>query len=195
MTAEGTIPFPNKKYRTIIMDVPWPIEPMVLKKHQLSVPYKTMSLEEISRLPIPHLADDNCVLFFWTTQSFLPDSFPLLEKWGFKYYCCLTWDKVSGLTHQGVFRSTEFVLLAYKGKLTESIKQIGKAIPCLFRESKGRHSQKPEKFDNIVRLATYEPRLDMFARVRKLGFDSFGDDPKLDKPLLIQPLEVFNDGL
>src|SRR3990167_9780094 len=129
------IPFPDKKYKTIVMDVPWPIEPMVLRKYQLSVPYKTMSLADIGNLPIPELSDDNCALFFWTTQSFLPDSFPLIEKWGFKYYACLTWDKVSGLTHQGVFRSTEFVLFAYKGKLTESIKQTGKAIPCLFRES------------------------------------------------------------
>lgn len=183
----------GKKYKTIVMDVPWPIEPMILKKYQLSVPYKTMSLVEIGNLPINELADENCVLFFWTTHTFLPDSFPLLEKWGFKYYVCMTWDKVSGLTHQGFFRVTEFVLVAYKGKLTKTVKQIGKAIPCLFRESKGRHSEKPEKFDNIVRRSTFEPRLDMFARKKKLGFDSFGNDAELEKPLQLQPLEVFSN--
>ena len=36
------IPFPDKKYKTIVIDPPWPIEPMILKKYQLTIPYKTM---------------------------------------------------------------------------------------------------------------------------------------------------------
>lgn len=167
------------RYKTIVIDPPWPIEPMILKKYSLSVPYQTMSLDEISELPINLLADDDCALFLWTTHRFLPDAFPLINKWGFRYYACLTWDKISGLTHQGVFRRTEFVLYAYKGKM--NIKETGQAIPALFREAKGRHSQKPQVFDNIIRRNTQMPRLDMFARVKKLGFDSYGDDKKLEE--------------
>lgn len=177
------IPIPKEKIRTIVMDVPWPIQEMKLKKYSLSVPYKTMSIDEISNLPISQIADDNCILFFWTTHTFLPHSFDIIKKYGFKYYCTLSWNKVSGLTHQGFFRVTEFVLVAYKGKLTDTIKEKGKAIPCLFKEAKGSHSSKPIIFDDIVIRSTYEPRMDIFARKKKFGFKySFGDDVNLNHP-------------
>lgn len=175
--------FPNKKYKTIIIDPPWPVEPMILEKYQLSVPYKTMSLEEIKQLPINNLGADDSILFLWTTHTFLPDAFDVLKAWGFKYYVLITWDKVSGLTHQGIFRKTEFVLLGYKGKLTKALEQKGKAIPTLFREAKGRHSEKPQMFDNIILKTTEEPRIDIFARIRKHGFDSYGNEPPKDQQL------------
>ncbi len=184
--------FPDKKFKTIVMDVPWPIDPLLLRNFSLSIPYKTMSLEEISNIPIPNIADENCILFFWTTHRFLPDSFPIIEKYGFKYYVTLTWDKVSGLTHQGFHRGTEFVIVAYKGKLTKTIKQKGKAIPCLFKEGKGKHSKKPKKLDEFIINSTFEPRADIFARIKKFGYDfSFGDDPQLEKPIIKQTMEAF----
>ena len=173
------------KYKTIVIDPPWPIEPMILKKYQLSVPYETMTMRQIQRLPIEELADEDCGLFLWTTHTFLPYAFKLIEDWGFKYYCLLTWDKVSGLSHQGIFRVTEFVVYAYKGKM--NIKQKGKYIPALFKEPKAKHSTKPRVFDGLIRSCTPEPRLDMFARKKKEGFDSYGNDPKLEE----QSLEAF----
>ena len=174
--------FPNKRYKTLVIDPPWPIEPMILKKYQLSIPYKTMTLKDIEKLPNRLQIFCLWVIFLWTTHTFLPYSFQILEKWGFKYYVTLTWDKVSGLTHQGFFRVTEFVLVGYKGKLTKTIEQKGRAIPCLFRESKGSHSIKPIKFDEIIRRCTPEPRIDIFARKKKLGYDfSFGNDEKLNE--------------
>ena len=117
-------------------------------------------------------------------------AFPLLETWGFNYYCMITWDKVSRLTHQGFFRKTEFVVFGYKGKLNQCIKETGKPIPAVFREAKGKHSKKPQAFDNIIRLATQEPRLDMFARKKKIGFDSYGDE--IEEELEIETLEAFS---
>jgi len=168
-----------------VIDPPYPIQPMILRKYQLSVPYQTMTKKEIEALPINDLADNDCGLFLWTTHSFLPFSLELVKIWGFKYYCLLTWDKVSGLSHQGIFRVTEFVIYAYKGKM--NIKQTGKYIPALFKEPKGKHSKKPRIFDGYIRLCTPEPRLDMFARKKKEGFHSYGDDPDLEE----QPLEAF----
>lgn len=184
--------FPDKKFKTIVMDVPWPIEPMILRKYSLSVPYKTMSLEEISNLPISNISEKNCILFFWTTHRFLPDLFPIIKKYGFKYYVTLTWNKVSGLTHQGFHRGTEFVIVAYKGKLTETIKEKGKAIPCLFKEQKEAHSKKPKKLDQFILNSTFEPRADIFARVKKFGYEfSYGDDSNLEKSLVKQSMEEF----
>lgn len=186
------IQLPDIKAKTIVMDVPWPIQPMILKKYSLSVPYKTMTIEEISDLPIHEISDENCILFFWTTHTFLPESFKIIENYGFKYYCMGTWDKVSGLTHQGFFRVTEFVIVAYKGKLTKCIKQTGKAFSLLFRQPEGRHSEKPQKFDDMVIRSTFEPRIDLFARKRKFGYVcSFGDDKELQSQAQNGTLESF----
>jgi len=171
-----SIPFPNKKYKTIVTDPAWDIQPMKLKKYQLSVPYKTMTMRELQLMPIEDLADEDCGLFMWTTHTFLPKSLKLMEDWGFKYHCTLTWNKVSGLSHQGIFRVTEFVLFGYRGKIKNVINQKGKYIPALFKESKGRHSSKPKIFDDYIRSNTPEPRLEMFARVRKEGFDVIGNE-------------------
>ena len=76
--------------------------------------------------------------------------------------------------------------------ITETIKEKGKAIPCLFKEAKGIHSTKPQKLDDFILNSTVEPRADIFAREKKIGYDfSFGDDVNLEKPLLKQTLEAF----
>jgi len=152
------------------------VKPMILKKYALSIPYKTMSIEEITNLPIDKISDDNSVLFFWTTHTFLPYCFDIIKAYGFKYYCTLSWNKVSGLTHQGIFRQTELVLVAYKGKLTQTIPQKGKAIPCLFTEQKGRHSRKPDIFFKIVKDKCPEPRISIFERELREGFETWGDE-------------------
>lgn len=49
------------------------------------MPYETMSVEEIKALKVAELTDENCELYLWTTQKYLPDAFEVLKAWGFKY--------------------------------------------------------------------------------------------------------------
>ena len=37
------------KYKTIVIDPPWPVKPMILKKYPKKLPYNTMSIEEITK--------------------------------------------------------------------------------------------------------------------------------------------------
>ena len=164
----------EKKYRTIVIDPPWPVKPMILKKYPDKLPYKTMSIEEISDFNIYDFADDECSLFLWTTHTFLPDAVNIMKKWGFKYHCLMTWDKVAGYSNCGIFRNTELVLFGYKGKMT--INQKGKFLPCLFRESKGKHSRKPSIFFEMLKNNTQEPRISIFEREKRDGFDVWGDE-------------------
>ena len=47
--------------------------------------YNTMSVDELKALPIAKIADDNCVLFLWTTDSHLPYAIEIMRNWGFTY--------------------------------------------------------------------------------------------------------------
>ena len=165
------------KYKTIVIDPPWDIsngykmsEGTPLKD---KIPYDTMSIDEIKQFPINDYSDKECDLFLWVTHSTLPKAFEILDVWGFKYHCLITWDKEQGLTMYGFHRRTEYVIYAYRGKM--GVNQIGKSFPTLIRERKTKHSAKPDSFYNLVVKLTREPRIDIFARKKHFGFDSFGN--------------------
>ncbi len=83
---------PDGKYSVIYADPPWPVGSITMDKWQSPIEdkYPTMSIEDISNLPIGELAADECSLFLWTTHTFLPDALRLIDIWGFKYFCCIT---------------------------------------------------------------------------------------------------------
>jgi N6-adenosine-specific RNA methylase IME4 len=170
------------KYRTILIDPPWRMQDFAYKKvnEGQKLDYNTMSLEEIKALPISTLAADECDLFCWTTQTFLPDTFDILKAWGFKYHITLTWNKGTGLTMFGFRRQTEFCLYAYKGKL--GVERKGNAIPTkiedipdLFSERSKMHSRKPQILYKYIEAKCKSPRLEIFARSKRAGWDVWGN--------------------
>jgi len=136
-------------------------------------------------MPINKIADENCNLFCWTTHTFLPATFDIIKKWGFKYHCLLTWNKGNGRPHFGFKRNTEFVVYAYKGKIT--VKQRGQfintlidSIPDLFYEKLTTHSKKPTIFYKILENNTPKPRIELFARKGRDGWDVWGNEVESD---------------
>jgi N6-adenosine-specific RNA methylase IME4 len=47
--------------------------------------YDCMSMGELCGLPVANIAEDNCVLFLWTTDPFLRHGMELIKAWGFEY--------------------------------------------------------------------------------------------------------------
>jgi len=177
------------KYKTIVIDPPWKVN-CNLKNTKFyrcgkPMPYKMMTDEELTEFKIHDFADDNCDLFMWVTQTKLPSGLEIMKKWGFKYHCCITWDKTNGIGLNGFHRKTEMVIYGYKGKMGID-KGKGHYIPTLFMEKLTTHSTKPHKFYNLIRDRTQEPRIDMFARRSIVGFDSWGDEaPKYKQESLV----------
>jgi len=168
---------PKGKYSVIYLDPPWPVGSMVMDKWESPIEekYPTMTIEEIRQLPINELAADQCSLFLWTTHTFLPDALKLIEEWGFKYFCCITWDKGNGWTQNGFHKRTEFLLYAYKGGI--NINQYGDAIPTLISEPKSYHSKKPDIIRDMIKNKTPEPRIELFARgVHDDGWTVWGNE-------------------
>jgi len=180
------------KYKTIVIDIPWPVPTLSESvgqrmKTPLSkgLPYSTMTKDEILNFPIEDYADKDCMLFMWTVQSMLLFSLDVVKSWGFKFHLLMTWNKIRGINHLGFFRNAEFVIVAYRGRY--GVRMDRKNIPVVFTEMRGKHSEKPQKFYSMIEKVTDGPRIDIFARKIRHGWSTFGDDPNLKQ----QPLESF----
>jgi len=175
---------PKGNYDVIVIDPPWRYDG---DKYQAqedglpqyspegfrgSVPYITMSLEEIKNIKIP--AKDDCVLWLWTTNLFLPDCYPLLEVWGFELKSMLTWDKVHYGTGRWLRSQTEHCLLAIKGKPFYNNTKWS----TLISEKRTEHSAKPEIFYRMVDEICAGRKLDYFARKKREGWDVYGNEIK-----------------
>ena len=166
------------KFDVIIIDPPWDYSDVggfTSTNHDFdgnrgSTPYPTMKISEIQNIKLP--SKDDCVLFCWTTQKFLPFTFNIIEKWGFKYKGIITWDK--GI--MGIGRTlriqTEFCVLAFKGKPIFN----GSKTRDIIREKRREHSRKPDSFYQLVETTTIGLKLDYFAREKRGGFFVYGNE-------------------
>ena len=169
----------NKKYSLIYADPPWDVKKIKRKvrPNQVEFDYPTMSLDEIKRLPVQNISNDNCCLFLWTTQAYLPKAFDVMSAWGFKYQRTITWDKQNGMCLFGFHNRTEFLLFGYKGKLEMYPKR--KTIPTIFQLSskKLRHSEKPAEIRKAIEVfAGCGNKIELFAREKVEGWDCFGNE-------------------
>lgn len=171
-----TPPLPDGKYRCIVIDPPWPMEKIdrdVRPKQSHYLDYPIMSLEDIAALPVGDFAsDDGCHLYLWVTQKFLPAGLDLLTAWGFQYQCVLTWVKPTGITPYSWMYNSEHVLFGTCGGLR--LQQMG--LKLTFEAPAVGHSVKPDVFYARVALASPEPRLEMFARDLREGFEVWGNE-------------------
>lgn len=177
---------PYGGFRTIVADPPWKYgkwgkasvpnfvghEP---KESQM--PYTTMTVKEIAALPVAELAAEDCDLYLWTTQKYLPDAFCVMNTWGFKYCQTLTWCKTPMGTGQGGLfcPTTEFLLLGRKGKMPKDKARINTTWWNWPRAWKT-HSRKPEAAQAMIETVSDGPRLEMFARRQRDGWTVWGNE-------------------
>jgi|TARA_R100001163_G_C4993042_1_gene144939 N6-adenosine-specific RNA methylase IME4 len=169
------IPLPNKKYNIIYADPPWHIKKIKRKSrpNQIKMDYPTMQLEEIKNLPVNTIAENNSVLFLWTIQKYLKESFDVMENWGFKYQRTITWDKGNGMCLFGFHHRTEFLLFGYKGKLKMYPKR--KTFPTLVQATSNYHSFKPQIFRDLISMFG-DKKIELFARQKVEGWDCWGNE-------------------
>lgn len=163
---------PQGKYACLVVDPPWPMKKIErdVRPNQVDFDYPTMTEDELKVFPLPDMAGDDCHLYLWTTQKYLPMALRLAEHWGFKYQCLMTWVKNVGPTPFSWMYTTEHVLFCSKGSLP--LLAIGRRLDFV---AKGReHSRKPDVFYDLVREVSPGPRIDVFSREKREGFDQYG---------------------
>jgi N6-adenosine-specific RNA methylase IME4 len=185
--------FDLKKYRTILIDPPWEQEmtgsyKQLRKNRRKSLPYPTMTLEEIKHLPIEQMAETGCHLWLWTTNQYLEPGFMLMREWGFKYLAPIHWVKPSGLGNWFIHR-TQTVLFGYYKKCEFP---LGRYRPNIIETGcPTEHSAKPDQTYRYIESISPPNRLEIFARPwtpmfpKRDGWDTWGNEMPNDIDLIV----------
>lgn len=179
-------------YRTIVADPPWRVHrpPSWAGKTgngrkgsgpNQPMSYETLSVAEISELPVADLASSVCHLYLWTINRYVEQSYSVVRAWGFEPSTLLVWAKTPrGLGAGGLFAlTTEYVLFARKGKdgpleHRSDSSWFNWTRPEMLTGPM--HSRKPEAFLDLVESVSPGPYLELFARRQRLGWDTWGNE-------------------
>lgn len=175
--AAATTPaIPAGQFGCITIDPPWPMAKIVRDVRPAqgsSLDYPTLTLDEIDELVGEVVrAQDNCHVYLWVTQKYLPSGLALLEAWDVKYQCVMTWVKNVGPTPFSWMYDTEHVLFGRRGSLP--LEEMG--LRLSFTAPTTGHSSKPDVFYDRVAAASPGPRLAMFERAQRPGFIAWGNE-------------------
>ena len=170
-------------FRCIVADPPWQVNRLespgnipfgsngnVLKSIPLE--YPTMSVEEIAALKVP--ADKDAHLYIWTINSYIEATYDIARAWGFEPSTMLYWLKQPmGLGLGGAFvPCVEPILFCRRGKLPVK----SRCDRNWWGWPRGRHSAKPEEFQTVVESVSPGPYLELFARRKRHGWASWGNE-------------------
>ena len=169
-----------KKYQIICADPPWEYRNKKTGGSMKSgsiTKYQTMSLQEICGLSVSTISDKNSVLFLWATVPLLPEALLVMEKWGFKYKTALFWRKIMSLGMGFWYRGqVEILLMGIKGKLKAFRIQKANFVQTKVRK----HSQKPDEFYELIEASNLNPKIELFARQKRQGWDVWGNEVESD---------------
>ena len=180
--------FPNKKYNIIYADPPWTFKTYSDKGKGRSAEnhYPCMNIDDIYKLPVQDIADEDCILMMWVTYPLLKEGIKTMEEWGFTYKtCAFSWIKKNKnadiFSDGGLFwglgywtrSNNEICLLGTKGKP----KRQSKGVHQVVMSKIDKHSKKPDIVkDRIVELCGDVPRIELFARQATKGWDVWGNE-------------------
>tara|TARA_R110002020_G_scaffold33980_2_gene103144 strand:+ start:4726 stop:5286 length:561 start_codon:yes stop_codon:yes gene_type:complete len=179
-----------KRYNVIYTDPPWTFRTWSAQGKDRSPEkhYNCMNLNDVKALPVGKLAEPDCALFIWATDPLLQEAFDVIKAWGFTYKTvAFVWAKLNRnapslmFTEQDFFTgmgywtraNSELCLLATKGKP----KRHSASVRRLVIDHRREHSRKPDSVANrIVQLMGDVPRIELFARDKKIGWDVWGNE-------------------
>ncbi len=181
----------GKKYNTIYADPPWQFKNRTGKvspEHRRLTRYSTMTIADIKALPVAKIAGDKAHLYLWVPNALLPEGLAVMDAWGFEYKGNIVWEKVrkdgepDGRGVGFYFRNvTELLLFGIKRHsapnrtLAPARSQVN-----LIRTIKREHSRKPDEIIPIIESCSSGPRIELFARGVREGWDMWGDQATPD---------------
>lgn len=162
-------------------DPPWAYDdPGAAGKRGARYKYNVLSVPEIAKLECWDWCADTCFLAMWYTFPLTQDALDLVKYLGFRTITTggFVWIKTTakGKYSYGMGNWTranpECVLFARKGK----IKRADASVPALVFAPRRKHSEKPDEVaDKLVKLVGDQPKIELFARKQRPGWDCWGD--------------------
>lgn len=200
-----TPPLPAGPFSTLVADPPWdysrkfssggtsgysPVHHSRGGNRGAANHYGTMTLDELLRLPVGRVVAEQAHLWLWTTGAFMVEAHQVAESWGFSPKGIIPWIKVKKDAVRHVQReqdlraavrmgmglyvrwASEFVVFAVKGKLPALNHDVTGVV---FAERRD-HSEKPDELYELVEAVSPGPRLELFARAPRLGYEVWGHE-------------------
>lgn len=174
----------GRKYRTILADPPWQFQNRTGKmapEHKRLNRYGTLDMEAIKSLPVARIADEPAHLYLWIPNAMLPEGLEVMRCWGFSYKSNIVWHKVrkdGGPDGRGVgfyFRNvSELLLFGVRGKNARTLAP-GRTQVNFLATQKREHSRKPDEMYPIIEACSPGPRIELFARGPREGWDVWGN--------------------
>lgn len=187
---------PQGYYKAIVADPPWLFKSYTALQMQnwnsrrdVEKHYPVMTIDDLCALPVQSLAArEGCHLFLWITGPNLPAGLRVMQAWGFKYSSvAFCWVKLKRRHNQLTFlpvaddalhvglglttrHNIELCLLGRRGNARRIAKDVREVILSPVRE----HSRKPDEVYTRVERYCAGPRLDLFSREDRPGWDSWG---------------------
>lgn len=170
-TAEDAGPLPEGKFDVIYCDPPWEYDNtgflMSAEKQ-----YPTMSTEDLQKLEVKNIYDDNCVLFMWATNPLLVDALSVMRSWGFIYKTNFVWVKNNHTAGFYVFGKHELLLIGVKGSMLPE-----KKFKSIISGDNIVHSKKPEiLYQMIEKMYPNSRYVELFARNKRENWESWGNE-------------------
>jgi len=151
------------------------------------VPYPTLSVQQLIDMgpQVKDLSAADAHLYLWTTHVHLPYALQVMDAWGYRYIQPLQWFKEAmGLGYY--FRSyTELLLFGVRGKL----RLFRHDLPDYVVERRTDHSRKPQAAYRLIEAASPGPRLELFARERRAGWQVWGNEVNCDVDLHVPTIQ------
>ena len=175
---------PNKLYSVIYCDPPWDYKGQKQHTGKGGVDsggavshYPTVRLTDLKELPVWEIAEDNCLLFMWTSSPHLPQAIELGNSWGFNYATIsFVWYKEK--TNPGFYTmsSCEICLVFKRGKIPQP--RGSRNERQFLSELRTKHSAKPSEIRNRVgRMFPEQNKIELFARENTVeDWDCWGND-------------------
>jgi N6-adenosine-specific RNA methylase IME4 len=174
----------ERRFGTILADPPWQFTNRTGKiapEHNRLSRYGTMTLDEITRLPLSDFAEPTAHLYLWCPNALLPEGLAVMKAWGFTYKSNIVWHKIrkdGGSDGRGVgfyFRNvTELILFGVRGKNARTLAP-GRRQVNLLATRKREHSRKPDEQYDIIEACSVGPFLELFARGTRSGWITWGN--------------------
>lgn len=147
-----------KKFKTVLADPPWEVAQK--GKYGAVAHYDLMSIEDIKKMPIQDLVEENAHLWIWTYPAVLEQTYEVIRAWGFEPKSLFTWVKPRLGLGNYLRNCTEQVFFCTRGKAP--IKFKGQMNWGFFPLQD--HSHKPEEQYAIIERCSDGDYLELFAR-------------------------------
>ena len=174
----------GRRFSCLLADPPWRFQNSTGKiapEHKRLSRYATLTLREIEALPVSDCAEPTAHLYLWVPNALLPEGLGVMRAWGFTYKSYIVWHKLrkdGGSDGRGVgfyFRNvTEMLLFGVRGRNARTL-QPGRTQVNYLGTRKREHSRKPDEIFPIIEACSPGPRLELFARGQRRGWECWGD--------------------